>query len=131
GPCGPRRLIFRSSGETCEVSPLTESWDVKQDCRVINYKCSQYARGRAGSSAVLEIAIMKTLMRLTWHILALTVVVLVIALLAVLSLPAAPRANAALGLSQKVHLYYYAWYGNPSFNGSWQHWNQSGHAPPN
>jgi hypothetical protein len=74
---------------------------------------------------------MKTLMRLTWHILALTLVVVVIALLTVLTWPAAPRANAAVGLSQKVHLYYYAWYGNPSFNGSWRHWNQAGHSPPN
>jgi hypothetical protein len=75
---------------------------------------------------------MKTLMRLTWHILALTLVVVMVALLTVLTWPAAPRpASAAVGLSKKVHLFYYAWYGNPTFNGSWQHWNQAGHSPPN
>lgn len=32
--------------------------------------------------------------------------------------------------SQNVHLFYYPWYGNPAVNGSWRHWPQGGHTPP-
>ncbi|MFE6972809.1 ThuA domain-containing protein [Streptomyces sp. NPDC057682] len=33
-------------------------------------------------------------------------------------------------LSRDVHLFYYPWYGNPGTHGSWRHWEQGGHTPP-
>jgi len=33
-------------------------------------------------------------------------------------------------LSQNVHLFYYPWYGSPAALGSWRHWQQGGHTPP-
>lgn len=41
----------------------------------------------------------------------------------------AQKAAAEEG-SQNVHLFYYPWYGSPSLNGSWRHWPQGGHTPP-
>ncbi|GAA2516180.1 hypothetical protein GCM10010423_04570 [Streptomyces levis] len=38
-----------------------------------------------------------------------------------------PTAGA---LSDDVHLFYYPWYGSPAVNGSWRHWQQGGHTPP-
>lgn len=32
--------------------------------------------------------------------------------------------------SRDVHLFYYPWYGSPSGGGSWRHWPQGGHTPP-
>ena len=29
-----------------------------------------------------------------------------------------------------VAIFYYAWYGTPTRDGSWQHWDQNGHVPP-
>jgi glycoprotein endo-alpha-1,2-mannosidase len=29
-----------------------------------------------------------------------------------------------------VAIFYYPWYGTPSYDGAWQHWNQNGHLPP-
>lgn len=29
-----------------------------------------------------------------------------------------------------MHLFYYPWYGTPETNGSWRHWEQGGHTPP-
>ena len=29
-----------------------------------------------------------------------------------------------------VAIFYYAWYGTPARDGSWQHWDQNGHVPP-
>lgn len=29
-----------------------------------------------------------------------------------------------------VAAFYYPWYGNPTFNGQWIHWEQNGHSPP-
>jgi len=34
------------------------------------------------------------------------------------------------GPSAQVAIFYYAWYGTPSFDGSWLHWGQGEHAPP-
>ena len=31
--------------------------------------------------------------------------------------------------SPQVGIFYYAWYGTPSFDGSWQHWGQGQHSP--
>ncbi|MBB5868389.1 hypothetical protein F4553_001768 [Allocatelliglobosispora scoriae] len=46
--------------------------------------------------------------------------------------PASARAAAAAApLAANVHLFYYSWYGNPSFSGSYRHWPQGGHTPPN
>ncbi|MGW3622041.1 ThuA domain-containing protein [Streptomyces sp. NPDC000880] len=33
-------------------------------------------------------------------------------------------------LSPDVHLFYYPWYGSPAGQGSWRHWQQGGHTPP-
>ena len=32
---------------------------------------------------------------------------------------------------QKVQAFYYSWYGDPSNNGDWIHWNQNNYQPPN
>ncbi|KAB8160225.1 alpha-mannosidase [Streptomyces sp. 3MP-14] len=32
--------------------------------------------------------------------------------------------------SPDVHLFYYPWYGSPAVHGSWRHWQQGGHQPP-
>ena len=29
-----------------------------------------------------------------------------------------------------IAIFYYPWYGTPSHDGGWQHWNQNGHLPP-
>jgi glycoprotein endo-alpha-1,2-mannosidase len=34
------------------------------------------------------------------------------------------------GPSPKVAAFYYPWYGNPTTDGAWIHWNQSSHLPP-
>ena len=53
----------------------------------------------------------------------------------VASLLVAPAATSvaapAAALSPRVHLFYYPWYGNPAVNGSYRHWPQGGHTPPN
>ncbi|MEV6108117.1 ThuA domain-containing protein [Streptomyces sp. NPDC051940] len=33
-------------------------------------------------------------------------------------------------LDSGVHLFYYPWYGSPAVLGSWRHWQQGGHTPP-
>ena len=38
---------------------------------------------------------------------------------------------AAAALPTNVQIFYYPWYGNPAFNGSYRHWQQGGHTPPN
>ena len=38
---------------------------------------------------------------------------------------AVPAARAGT-----VAIFYYPWYGTPSHDGAWQHWNQNGHQPP-
>jgi hypothetical protein len=52
---------------------------------------------------------------------------------AVAVIPAAPTASAQppAGLSPNVQLFYYPWYGSPAVNGSFRHWPQGGHTPPN
>lgn len=35
-----------------------------------------------------------------------------------------------ISLNQTVFSFYYSWYGNPSKDGSWSHWGQNGHSPP-
>ncbi|MBV1851603.1 glycoside hydrolase family 99 protein [Catellatospora tritici] len=40
-------------------------------------------------------------------------------------------AQAALPVSPNVHIFYYSWYGSPTVNGSYRHWQQGGHTPPN
>ncbi|MFI1393584.1 ThuA domain-containing protein [Streptomyces sp. NPDC020681] len=42
-----------------------------------------------------------------------------------------PRDGTGAGdLSPNVHLFYYPWYGTPAGQGSWRHWQQGGHTPP-
>ena len=45
-------------------------------------------------------------------------------LLALLVAPASARA------AQGVSIFYYPWYGAPSLDGSYEHWQQNNHAPP-
>jgi glycoprotein endo-alpha-1,2-mannosidase len=40
---------------------------------------------------------------------------------------ASPQAGAVAG---NVHIFYYPWYGSPKVNGSYRHWQQNGHTPP-
>jgi glycoprotein endo-alpha-1,2-mannosidase len=42
-----------------------------------------------------------------------------------LALVLVPAAHAA-----SVGIFYYAWYGTPAFDGSYEQWNMNGHAPP-
>src|SRR6266705_3459386 len=44
----------------------------------------------------------------------------------VLVIPASAQAAAA-----RVTAFYYPWYGTSSADGSYAHWSQDGHAPPN
>ena len=39
-------------------------------------------------------------------------------------------AFPALARAGTVAIFYYPWYGTPSRDGSWQHWNQNAHRPP-
>lgn len=41
----------------------------------------------------------------------------------VLALPALARASTAA-------IFYYPWYGTPTVDGTWEHWDQNGHRPP-
>ncbi|MFW6720237.1 alpha-mannosidase [Streptomyces sp. MAR4 CNY-716] len=43
---------------------------------------------------------------------------------------AGTRAAGAAEPSPYVHAFYYSWYGNPDHYGSWVHWQQGGHTPP-
>ncbi|GIH09033.1 hypothetical protein Rhe02_71000 [Rhizocola hellebori] len=52
------------------------------------------------------------------------------ALVLLTSVLAAPAPVQAAPLANNVHLFYYSWYGNPSFNGSYRHWPQGNHNPP-
>jgi len=45
-------------------------------------------------------------------------------------LPGAAPARTALPRSPEAAIFYYAWYGTPTRDGSWQHWPQGGNAPP-
>ncbi|GAB3981575.1 hypothetical protein V1634_31960 [Plantactinospora veratri] len=45
--------------------------------------------------------------------------------------PATPVAAAAPPQTAgNVHIFYYSWYGNPAHSGSYRHWQQGGHTPP-
>jgi glycoprotein endo-alpha-1,2-mannosidase len=50
-----------------------------------------------------------------------------LALLLLLALVLPPAATAA---PASVAIFYYPWYGTPSRDGGYQHWNQGGHVPP-
>ncbi|MET0237038.1 MAG: discoidin domain-containing protein [Kibdelosporangium sp.] len=54
-------------------------------------------------------------------------------LLLTFSLVPVPAATGAAvqAVSADVHLFYYPWYGSPSVNGSYRHWEQGGRTPPN
>jgi glycosyl hydrolase family 99 len=57
---------------------------------------------------------------------------LLVAATAVVAQPATavePAAGSA-ALSGDTHLFYYPWYGSPAVNGSYRHWEQGGHTPP-
>ncbi|WP_327350952.1 ThuA domain-containing protein [Streptomyces sp. NBC_01304] len=41
-----------------------------------------------------------------------------------------PRRGGTEEGSPDVHLFYYPWYGSPATSGSWRHWAQGGHTPP-
>ncbi|MFY1670319.1 hypothetical protein ACN27G_10200 [Plantactinospora sp. WMMB334] len=45
--------------------------------------------------------------------------------------PTTPVAVAAPPqTAEDVHIFYYSWYGNPAHSGSYRHWQQGGHTPP-
>lgn len=44
---------------------------------------------------------------------------------------APPPASGAGVQPTDVHLFYYPWYGSPTVLGSYRHWQQGGHTPPN
>ncbi len=52
------------------------------------------------------------------------------ALVLLTSVVAAPAPVQAAPVANNVHIFYYSWYGNPSFNGSYRHWQQGSHTPP-
>jgi len=52
-------------------------------------------------------------------------------LLCALLLLALPASGAQGGGSIRVSAFYYPWYGTSSHDGSYQHWGQDGHTPPN
>ncbi|MCO1597566.1 hypothetical protein M8C17_20650 [Micromonospora sp. RHAY321] len=61
----------------------------------------------------------------------------VLAVAATPSAHAAPQPPTATGAAapmaataSNVHIFYYSWYGNPSVAGSYRHWPQGGHTPP-
>jgi hypothetical protein len=45
------------------------------------------------------------------------------------ALVAAP-GRAATTPGRETSIFYYPWYGNPQFDGAYEHWNQNGHVPP-
>jgi hypothetical protein len=44
--------------------------------------------------------------------------------------PTAGGPAAAAAVSANVHVFYYSWYGSPAVAGSYRHWPQGGHTPP-
>jgi glycoprotein endo-alpha-1,2-mannosidase len=44
---------------------------------------------------------------------------------------AAPGATPRATVASTVHIFYYPWYGSPAVAGSYRHWPQGGHTPPN
>ena len=55
-------------------------------------------------------------------------VLLALVLSSAASAAARPAASVAV---PRVSAFYYPWYGTPTPDGAYQHWNQDGHAPPN
>src|SRR5882757_9875378 len=52
-------------------------------------------------------------------------------LLLTLGLVSAPAVGAGVQAAPTdVHLFYYPWYGSPAVLGSYRHWQQGGHTPP-
>lgn len=43
----------------------------------------------------------------------------------------APARAEAAHTATDVHLFYYPWYGAPAVSGSYRHWPQGNHTPPN
>jgi hypothetical protein len=50
--------------------------------------------------------------------------------LLLLALPAVPASLAADGPKPAVSIFYYPWYGTAARDGSYTHWSQNGHDPP-
>ena len=51
-------------------------------------------------------------------------------LLVLCALAALLASGAAQAASGRVTAFYYPWYGTPGLDGSYQHWSQNGHKPP-
>ncbi|MEV4316645.1 discoidin domain-containing protein [Actinocrispum sp. NPDC049592] len=60
-----------------------------------------------------------------------SIVGLLTLLLLASGVPAPPAVAAVQAVSTDVHLFYYPWYGSPARLGSYRHWDQGGHTPPN
>ena len=57
------------------------------------------------------------------------VVIAVAAMVAVLAAASGPAAGVP-ATGRSVAIFYYPWYGTPTRDGGWQHWNQHGAVPP-
>jgi glycoprotein endo-alpha-1,2-mannosidase len=55
---------------------------------------------------------------------------LVLGLLALLASGVGLSVGRAAGPAHATSIFYYPWYGNPQFDGSYEHWDQNGHVPP-
>jgi hypothetical protein len=40
-----------------------------------------------------------------------------------LSMASQPKSDEVVVVSNKLHAFYYLWYGNPEHDGQWLHWN--------
>jgi glycoprotein endo-alpha-1,2-mannosidase len=47
-----------------------------------------------------------------------------------LVVPVAATGGAQTSSSRPTSIFYYPWYGNPTWDGSYLHWDQNGHIPP-
>src|SRR5436309_7786518 len=55
---------------------------------------------------------------------------LVLAFLLLLVPAARVAGGHAAGSPRETSIFYYPWYGTPSWDGSYGHWDQNGHVPP-
>ncbi|MPZ82618.1 MAG: hypothetical protein GEV28_20350 [Actinophytocola sp.] len=59
-----------------------------------------------------------------------SIVGLLTLLLVVGTVPVPASSAEVQAVPADVHLFYYPWYGSPSVNGSYRHWQQGDHTPP-
>jgi Glycosyl hydrolase family 99 len=59
-----------------------------------------------------------------------TRLVLVIGFLLLVAPATTISTGQAAGLPRETSIFYYPWYGTPTWDGSYSHWDQNGHTPP-